>query len=135
MLSWWVKDPRVPEFITRYEGAQRKSRQAGLAISDAWLVAVASHFHLAEKSSPDKKNKFEGLPQLDCTWDKWKYHLQDAQEALECIIQLSKPSADSFGSANSAANIHRILHNGYTVHPAAFRSRAQVPPTVAILAD
>ena len=26
MLSWWVEEPRVPEFITRGEDAQRKAR-------------------------------------------------------------------------------------------------------------
>ena len=32
MLSWWVKYPRVPEFITRCEDSQRKARRSGLAI-------------------------------------------------------------------------------------------------------
>ena len=41
MLSWWVKYPRVPEFITRCEEVQRKARRASLAISDVWIVAVA----------------------------------------------------------------------------------------------
>ena len=35
MLSWWVEEPRVPEFITRCEEAQRKTRRSGPAISDA----------------------------------------------------------------------------------------------------
>ena len=61
MLSWWVEYPRVPEFITRCEEAQRKARQAGLAISDAWLVSVASRSLLAEKSFPDERPKFEGF--------------------------------------------------------------------------
>ena len=26
MLSWWVEDPRVPEFITRCKDAHRKAR-------------------------------------------------------------------------------------------------------------
>ena len=34
MSSWWVEDPRVPEFFTRCKNAQRKSRRAGLIISD-----------------------------------------------------------------------------------------------------
>ena len=32
MLSWWVEDPRVPEFITCCKEAQRKATRAGLAI-------------------------------------------------------------------------------------------------------
>ena len=67
MLSWWVKYPIVPEFITRCEEAQQKARQDGLVISDAWLVAVTSHSLLAEKSSSDERPKFEELPQLDRT--------------------------------------------------------------------
>ena len=35
MLSWWVEEPRVLEFITRCEEAQRKSRRSSLTISDA----------------------------------------------------------------------------------------------------
>ena len=35
MLSWWFKEARVLEFITRCEEAQRKARQSGLTISDA----------------------------------------------------------------------------------------------------
>ena len=35
MLSWWVEEPRVLEFITRCEEAQRKARRSGLAIPDA----------------------------------------------------------------------------------------------------
>ena len=67
MLSWWVEDPRVPEFITCCEEAQRKARRAGLNILDAWIVAVASRSILAEKSFPDERPKFEGLPRLDQT--------------------------------------------------------------------
>ena len=54
MLSWWVKELRSPEFITRCEEVQRKARRAGLAISDVWLVDVVSCSLLAEKSFPDK---------------------------------------------------------------------------------
>ena len=50
MLSWWVEDLQVPELITCCEEAQRKATRAGLAILDAWLVAVAFHSLLAEKS-------------------------------------------------------------------------------------
>ena len=35
MLSWWVEEPQVLEFITRCEEAQRKARRSGLDISDA----------------------------------------------------------------------------------------------------
>ena len=76
MLSWWVEDQRVPESITFCKEAQRKSRQAGIAVSDAWLVAVVSHSLLAEKIFPDKQPKFEGLLS----------HFQCAQEALERVI-------------------------------------------------
>ena len=51
ILSWWVEDPRFPEFITRCEEAQQKARQSGLSISDAWIFAVASRSLLAKKSS------------------------------------------------------------------------------------
>ena len=132
MISWWVEDLRVPEFITRCEDAQWKARQAGLVISDAWLVAFASRSPLTEKNFPGERPKFEGLPRLDRTWEKWKSHCQDAQEALERVIRHYNPSADSFGSANAAANIHRISHNGDTVQPVASRIRAQVPPPGAI---
>ena len=54
MLSWWVEDPRVPEFITRCEEAQRKATQAGLAISVAWIFNLASRSLLTEKSFPGK---------------------------------------------------------------------------------
>ena len=47
----------------------------------------------------------------------------------------SNPSADSFGSSNTAVSIHGISHSGDTVQPAASRSHAQVPPLGAILAD
>ena len=135
MLSWWFEDPRVPKFITHCEEAQRKVRQAGLAISDAWLVVVISHSLLAEKRFPDKRPKFEGLLRLYRTWETWSSHFQDAQEELERVIRNSNPSKYSFGSANAASNIHGILHNGDTVHPATSRSRAQVPPTRDIPAD
>ena len=135
MLSWWVEDPRVSEFITRCEDAQRKARQAGLAILDAWLVAIASRSLLAEKSFPDEQPKFEWLPRLDRIWEKWESHFQDAQEALERVVWHSNPSADSFVSANAAASIHGMTHNGDTVHPAASRSRAQGAPPGAIPAD
>ena len=75
------------------------------------------------------------MPRLDRTWEKRKSHFQDAQEALERVIRHSNPSADSFGSANAIANIHGTSHNGDTVHPAASRSCAQVPPPGAIPAD
>ena len=135
MLSWWFEDPRVPEFITHCKDVQWKDRQAGLAILDAWLIAVASRVHLAEKSFPDERPNFEGLPRLDRTWGKWKSHFQDSQEALKRVIQYSDPSVDSFGSANTAASIHRISHNWDTVQAAAYRSRAQGPPPGAIPSD
>ena len=72
MSSWWVEDPRVPEFVTCYEDAQRKARRAGLAILDAWLVALTSRSLIAEKSFSDERPKFKGLPRLDRTWEKWK---------------------------------------------------------------
>ena len=109
VLYWWFEDPQVPEFITRCEEAQRKATRSRLAISDKWLVAVAYHSLLAEKSFPDERPKFEGLPQLKRTWAKWKSHFQDAQEVLKRVICHSNPSADSFGSANMAADIHGIL--------------------------
>ena len=62
MISWWVEEPRVPEFITRCEDAQRKDRRTGLTISDAGLVAVASQYLLSEKSFHGERPKFEGLP-------------------------------------------------------------------------
>ena len=108
MSSWWVEDPRVPEFFTRCEDAQQKARRSGLAISDAWLVALASRSLLMEKIFPDERPKFEGLPQLDRTWKKWKIHFQDVQETLERAMQHSNPSVNSSGSANSAASIHGI---------------------------
>ena len=55
VLSWWVEYPRVPDFINRCEDVQRKARRAGLAILDAWIVAVTSRYLLAEKSFPDKR--------------------------------------------------------------------------------
>ena len=86
VLSWWVEDLQVPEFITCCKEAQQKARRSGLAISYAWLVAVASRSLLAEKIFPDKRPKFEGLPRLSRTWEKWKSHFQDAQEVLEHVI-------------------------------------------------
>ena len=62
MSSWWVKDPRVPEFVTRCKDAQRKARRSGLTISDAWLVALAYRSLLAEKSFPNEQPNFKGLP-------------------------------------------------------------------------
>ena len=50
-------------------------------------------------------------------------------------MQQSNPSADSFGSANSAASIHSFSYNRDTVQPAAYQNHAQVPPPGAILAD
>ena len=50
-------------------------------------------------------------------------------------MQHSNPSMDSFGSANAAASIHGISHNGDTVQPSASRSHAQVPPPGATPAD
>ena len=61
-LSWWVEDTRVSEFIARCEEAQRKAMQAGLAILDAWIVAVVSRSFLSEKISPYKQLNFKGLP-------------------------------------------------------------------------
>ena len=66
---------------------------------------------------------------------KVKSHFQYAQEALECVIRHSNPSADSFGSANAATYIHGIPHNGDAVRPATTRGRAQVTPPGAIPAD
>ena len=68
MSSWRVKEPIVPEFVTRCKDAKRKSRRAGLAILYVWLVALASQYLLAEKNFPDKRPKFKGLPRLDRTW-------------------------------------------------------------------
>ena len=62
MISWWVEEPRVPEFITYCEDAQRKARRDGLTILDAWLVAVASRYLLSEKIFHGERPKFEGLP-------------------------------------------------------------------------
>ena len=135
MLSWWIEDPRAPEFITRCEEAQRRDRRAGLAISDAWLVSVAFQSLLAEKIPPDERPKFEGFPRLYRTWEKRKSHFQEAQEALEHVIWHSNPSTDSFGSANAAANIHGISHNRDTMQTAASRSCSQVPPPGAIPED
>ena len=86
MSSWWVEDPRVPEFVTRCEYGQQKARQAGLAISDVWLVSLASRSLLLEKIFPDERPKFEGLPRLNRIWEKWNSHFQDAQEALERVM-------------------------------------------------
>ena len=135
MLSCWVKDLRVPEFIARCEEAQRKATRAVLDISDAWLVAVASRYLLAEKSFPVEQPKLEGLPRLNRTWEKWKPHFRDAQEALERVIHHSNPSADSFGSAKSATHIHGIAQNRDAMRPAKNRGPAQVPPPGAIPAD
>ena len=135
MLFWWVEDPRVPEFITRCEESQRKATQAGLDISDAWLVAVASCSLFAEKSFSDELPKFKGLPRIDQTWEKWIYHFQDKHEALECVIHHSNPSMDSFGSANAAVHIHGIAQNGDAVRPETNRGRVQVTPPGTIPAD
>ena len=48
--------------------------------------------------------------------------------------QHSNPSADSFGSSNSAASVHGISCNRDTVQPVASQIHAQVPPPGAILA-
>ena len=135
MLSWWVENPRVLEFVTRFEEAQRKTTRAGLAISDKWLVDVTSRSLLVEKILPGKRPKFEGLPRLERTREKWKSHFQDAQEALERVICHSNPSADSFGSENAAADIHGIAKNGDALRPATNRGRVQVTPPGAIPAD
>ena len=60
MLSWWFKDPRVPEFITRFKEAQWKARQASLAISYAGFVAVASRSLLTEKISLTNNLSWKG---------------------------------------------------------------------------
>ena len=119
MSSWWVEDPRVPEFVTCCKDAHWKDRRAGLAISDAWLVALTSRSLLAEKSFPDKQPKFEGFPQLNWTWENWKPHFQDVQEAPKRVMRHSNPSVDSFLSTNSAASIHGISYNSDTLHPSA----------------
>ena len=75
VLSWWVEDPQVPEFITRCEEAGIKAMRAGLDILYVWIVVVASLSLLIEKSFPDEQPKFKGLPLLNRTWEKWKTHL------------------------------------------------------------
>ena len=51
ILSWWVEDPQVLEFITGYEESKRKATRDGFSILDVWIFDVASHSLLAEKAS------------------------------------------------------------------------------------
>ena len=42
MHLWWAEDPQVPEFINRFNDAQKKATQASLLITDDWLAAIAT---------------------------------------------------------------------------------------------
>ena len=50
MHLWWVEDPRVSEFINRFDDAKKKSTRASLPITDDWLAAMATSALLSANS-------------------------------------------------------------------------------------
>ena len=40
--TYWMADPRVPQYVIKLEEAQRKADGAALPISDDWLAAFAT---------------------------------------------------------------------------------------------
>ena len=46
-LGWWADDPRVPDYVNRLEGVQKKSVRANLPIDDTWLAAISTGLLLA----------------------------------------------------------------------------------------
>ena len=59
MYLWWAEDPRVPEFINRFNDAKKNATRASLPITDDWLAAMETLALLSDNYFPN-----------DCpTWD------------------------------------------------------------------
>ena len=72
MHLWWAEDPRLPEFINRFNDAQKKATRASLPITDNWLASVATSALLSEKSFPNDHPYWDGLVPSAQTWTAWK---------------------------------------------------------------
>ena len=53
MHLWWAEDSLVPEFINRFNNAQKKATHNSLPITNDWLAAMATSTLLWENSFPN----------------------------------------------------------------------------------
>ena len=65
--GYWSRDPHVPQFIMTMEESQKKSKCAGLPITDNWLAAFSTSSLLLANSFPNDRPEWDENPKEDQT--------------------------------------------------------------------
>ena len=68
----WSEDPCIPEFINRFDDAQKKAIRASLPITDDWLAAMATSSLFSENSFPNDCPAWYSLVPSAQTWTSQK---------------------------------------------------------------
>ena len=129
MHLWWAEDPRLPEFINRFNDAQKKATRASLPITDNWLASVATSALLSEKSFPNDHPYWDGLVPSAQTWTAWKLKFFPLHSAMEREIWDFFQRGDSFGFANLA-----MAYQGITVATPTHPTTGQGPSSTDYMA-
>ena len=98
----------MPEFINRFDDAQKKATRASLPITDDWLAAMATSALLSSNYFPNDHPDWNGLVPSAQTWTAWQLKLVPLHIAMYKELRASSQCGDSFGSSNLAMVAHGI---------------------------
>ena len=103
MRTMHVDVQGIPEYINALEDAQKRSKRADPenAISDHFLMVIATAAMLGSQRLPRADWKWQDLPKSDKSWARWK-KLYKEEEALERVRVLATDGQDQFGAAHRA---------------------------------
>ena len=113
MHLWWAEDPRVPEFINRFDDAPKKATRDSLPTTDDWLAAMATSALIYANFFPNNRPDWDVLVPSAQTWTACHLKLSPLHSAMERELCASSQSGDSFGSAN----LDMVAHGIYAASP------------------
>ncbi len=115
MTQYYVQADGIPQFIIMMEDAQKKTKRAGMPISNIELVMMALVAVLSAQHFPREVNDWECLLSTSRTWQAWKVafrlaHLKRQRQlqalgggkplsGAHAVIPTAAPTIDRIGVA------------------------------------
>ena len=72
MQRYYETTKSIPEFINKFEDAQKKSQRANVPVAGSTLVAIATTSVMTSQMYPRTDDTWDDLSPKERTWAKWE---------------------------------------------------------------